>query len=195
MPARTADCGSLVSLGGDTAVTGEPPAGGWHIRVQDETARVDRLPERGSHATVGIRSGGLATSGTTARRRDHHLHHIVDPRTGRPATTPWRTVSVAAATCADANAATTAALVKGESAIRRLSRLGLPARLATQEGTVVMTPGWPSPTPAAAPTPTAPPASAVCCSSPSSSSSAAPYAQTARPAAPHAASPGPPPAG
>lgn len=54
---------------------------------------------------------------------------------------------MAAATCADA--ATTAALVKGETAVRRLSRLGLPARLVTHEGTVVTTPGWPSPTPKA----------------------------------------------
>ncbi|WP_371576554.1 FAD:protein FMN transferase [Streptomyces sp. NBC_01314] len=152
--ARTADCGILVSLGGDTAVAGEPPAGGWRVRVQDETAPVDRLPEHGPYATVGIRSGGLATSGTTARRwrrGDHDLHHIVDPRTGQPAATPWRTVSVAAATCADANAATTAALVKGETAVRWLSRLGLPARLVTHEGTVVTTPGWPSPTPRAEP--------------------------------------------
>jgi hypothetical protein len=28
-------CGVLVSLGGDIAVRGEPPAGGWRIRVQD----------------------------------------------------------------------------------------------------------------------------------------------------------------
>jgi ApbE family len=37
------------------------------------------------------------------------VHHIVDPATGLPADGPWRTVSVAAATCADANAAATAA--------------------------------------------------------------------------------------
>ncbi|WP_200303414.1 FAD:protein FMN transferase [Streptomyces adelaidensis] len=145
--ARAAGCGILVSLGGDTAVAGEPPAGGWRIRVQDETAPVAELPRHGSYATVGIRSGGLATSGTTARRwrrGDQNLHHIVDPRTGHPATTPWRTVSVAAATCADANAASTAALVKGESAARWLSRLGLPARLVTHDGTVVATQGWPN---------------------------------------------------
>lgn len=150
MPARAADCGILVGLGGDTAVAGEPPAGGWRIRVQDETGPVDDLPAHGSYATVGIRSGGLVTSGTTVRRRrrgDRHLHHMVDPRTGTPAATPWRTVSVAIATCADANAASTAALVKGGHAVRRLSRLGLPARLVTYDGTVVTTPGRPSATP------------------------------------------------
>jgi thiamine biosynthesis lipoprotein len=71
---------------------------------------------------------------------------MVDPRTGTPAATPWRTVSVAAATCAEADAASTAALVKGEHALRRLSRLGLQARLVTYDGTVVTTPGRPSAT-------------------------------------------------
>ncbi|MEU9154903.1 FAD:protein FMN transferase [Streptomyces sp. NPDC048417] len=148
MLADTAGCGVLVSLGGDTAVAGEPPAGGWQIRVQDVTGPVDARPAQGSYDTVGLRSGGLATSGTGARRwrrGGYDLHHIVDPRTGLPVRSPWRTVSVAAADCADANAAATAALVKGAGAERRLTRLGLPARLVTHHGTVVTTPGWPAP--------------------------------------------------
>ncbi|MEV7886299.1 FAD:protein FMN transferase [Streptomyces sp. NPDC002817] len=147
MLAETAGCGVLVSLGGDTAVAGEPPAGGWQIRVQDVTGPVDETPAQGSHDSVGLHSGGLATSGTAARRwrRDgHDLHHIVDPRTGLPVRSPWRTVSVAARTCADANAASTAALVKGADAVRWLTRQGLPARLVSQEGRVVTTPGWPT---------------------------------------------------
>ncbi|MFD6306574.1 FAD:protein FMN transferase, partial [Streptomyces sp. NPDC060223] len=141
MLAEAAGCGVLVSLGGDTAVAGEPPHGGWRIRVQDATGAVDEIPAHGSYATIGIRSGGLATSGTTVRRwrrGSHHLHHILDPP-------PWRTVSVAAATCADANAASTAALVKGAGAERWLTHLGLPARLVANDGTVVTTPGWPTP--------------------------------------------------
>ncbi|MFE9768535.1 FAD:protein FMN transferase [Streptomyces sp. NPDC005808] len=150
MLAEAAGCGVLVSLGGDTAVAGEPPHGGWRIRVQDATGAVAEIPAAGSYATIGIRGGGLATSGTTVRRWRrgvHHLHHILDPRTGLPAETPWRTVSVAAATCADANAASTAALVKGAGAERWLTHLGLPARLVANDGTVVTTPGWPTPTP------------------------------------------------
>ncbi|MFG2134262.1 FAD:protein FMN transferase [Streptomyces sp. NPDC048751] len=145
--AAAAGCGVLVSLGGDTSVAGEPPAGGWQIRVQDVTGPVDETPARGPYATVGLRGGGLATSGTTARRwrrGGHDLHHIVDPRTGLPVRSPWRTVSVAAATCADANAASTAALVKGAAAERWLTRRGLPSRLVAHDGTVVTTPGWPS---------------------------------------------------
>jgi len=144
--ARAAGCGVLVSLGGDTAVAGEPPAGGWRIRVQDVTGPVDETPPQGPYATVGLRGGGLATSGTTARAwrsGPHTLHHILDPNTGLPTDSPWRTVSVAATTCADANAASTAALVKGTGAERWLSGLGLPARLVARDGTVVTTPGWP----------------------------------------------------
>ncbi|MFJ9631004.1 FAD:protein FMN transferase [Streptomyces sp. NPDC091280] len=147
MLAEVAGCGVLVSLGGDTAVAGEPPAGGWNIRVQDVTGAVDETPAHGTYATIGLRSGGLATSGTSARnwrRGGQELHHIVDPRTGLPARSPWRTVSVAAATCADANAASTACLVKGAGAERWLTRLGLPARLVARDGTVVTTPGWPT---------------------------------------------------
>ncbi|MER5451142.1 FAD:protein FMN transferase [Streptomyces sp. NPDC002764] len=145
--ARTAGCGVLVGLGGDTAVAGEPPADGWQIRVQDVTGPVDDSPAEGPYAMVGLRGGGLATSGTAARNwrcGGKTLHHIVDPGTGLPVRTPWRTVSVAAPTCAEANAATTAALVKGAAAERWLTRRGLPARLVNEEGLVMTTPGWPA---------------------------------------------------
>jgi thiamine biosynthesis lipoprotein ApbE len=145
--AEASGAGVLVSLGGDTAVAGEPPADGWHIRIQDITGHPDE-PAAGSGpaTTVAIRSGGIATSGTSARRwrrGDQSLHHIVDPRTGRPAHTPWRTVTVSAATCVDANIASTAAVVRGEAAYEWLARLGLPARLVAADNTVRTTPGWP----------------------------------------------------
>jgi thiamine biosynthesis lipoprotein len=71
------------------------------------------------------------------------LHHILDPRTGLPAAGPWRTVSVAAATCAEANAAATAAIVAGDRAQAWLTAQGLPARLVAIDGTVRFTGGWP----------------------------------------------------
>jgi thiamine biosynthesis lipoprotein len=71
-------------------------------------------------------------------------HHIVDPRTGRSAPEVWRTASVAAATCADANAASTAAIVLGEAAPAWLSRTGLAARLVRQDGDIVSIAGWPA---------------------------------------------------
>jgi thiamine biosynthesis lipoprotein ApbE len=140
-------CGVLVSLGGDTAVAGEPPGGGWRIRVQDRTA-LPGEPPGGPSQVVTIRDGGLATSSTAARRWRHGgdvLHHILDPRTARPAAPVWRTVSVAAATCADANTAATAAIIRGRQALPWLASLRLPARLVEPDGTIHTLSAWPEP--------------------------------------------------
>jgi thiamine biosynthesis lipoprotein len=143
--AQELGCGVLVSLGGDTAVAGEPPEGGWRIRVQDRTA-LPGAAAGGPSQVVTIRDGGLATSSTAARRWRRGgdvLHHILDPRTGRPAAPVWRTVSVAAVTCADANTAATAAIIRGRQALPWLAGLRLPARLVAQDGTVHTLNAWP----------------------------------------------------
>ena len=137
--------GVLVSLGGDIAVAGPPPATGWRIRVQDVTGQPGETPE-GPYALIAIRDGGLATSSTAARRWRRGgdvLHHILDPRTGLPAEPVWRTVSVTAGSCADANAASTAAVIRGRRALAWLARLGLPARLVDTTGAVFTVAGWP----------------------------------------------------
>ena len=134
--------GVLVSLGGDVSVAGLPPLGGWTVRLAD---RHDE-PEHGDEPRVVIRSGGLATSSTTRRRwqrGDEELHHVLDPRASRPAAPCWRTVSVAASTCAGANTASTAAIVLGPSAPAWLSARCLPARLVSESGEVVVVGGWP----------------------------------------------------
>lgn len=133
---------ALVSLGGDVAVAGEPPAGGWPVAVTD-----DSRVESGLAQTVAIRTGGLATSSTTARRwhsRDGVMHHIVDPTTGAPAVEVWRTVSVTSPTCVAANVASTAAILLGDGAVAWLEARALPARLVRPDGSVVVTAGWPS---------------------------------------------------
>jgi thiamine biosynthesis lipoprotein ApbE len=143
--AAQTNSGVLVSLGGDIAVAGLPPATGWRIRVQDVTGPAGETPE-GPHALIAIRDGGLATSSTAARRWRRGgdvLHHILDPRTGLPAEPVWRTVSVAAGSCADANAASTAAVIRGRRALGWLTRLGLPARLVDATGAVFTVAGWP----------------------------------------------------
>jgi thiamine biosynthesis lipoprotein len=68
----------------------------------------------------------------------------VDPSTGRPAAGFWRTVSVTAATCLDANIASTAAVIRGEPALAWLRSLGLPSRLVGRDGSVRHVAGWPS---------------------------------------------------
>jgi thiamine biosynthesis lipoprotein len=138
-------CGVLVSLGGDIAVAGPAPDGGWRIRVQDVTGAPGD-PPGGPYALIAIRDGGLATSSTAARRWQRGgdvLHHILDPRTGLPAEPVWRTVSVTAGSCADANAASTAAVIRGHRALGWLTQLGLPARLVDATGAVFTVAGWP----------------------------------------------------
>jgi thiamine biosynthesis lipoprotein len=142
---RRLGCGVLVSLGGDIAVAGLAPDGGWRIRVQDVTGAPEDPPD-GPYALIAIRAGGLATSSTTARRWQRGgdvLHHILDPRTGRPAEPVWRTVSVAADSCADANAASTAAIIRGRAALSWLAKLAVPARLVDASGVVFTVAGWP----------------------------------------------------
>ncbi len=72
------------------------------------------------------------------------LHHIVDPRTGAPAESPFRTVSAAAATCVDANIASTATIVRGAGGAAWLEATGLPARLVAHDGRVWHLNGWPT---------------------------------------------------
>ncbi|HET9074023.1 MAG TPA: FAD:protein FMN transferase [Solirubrobacteraceae bacterium] len=145
--------GVLVSLGGDIAVAGPAPTQGWLIRVCDDHRSAPDAPGQ----TVRIDGGALATSGTTVRRGPGgHGHHIIDPRTGAPARTPWRTVSVTAATCVQANTASTAAIVLAEAAPTWLEDRGLAARLVAVDGQVTHVGGWPegAPMPAWAPAPT-----------------------------------------
>jgi thiamine biosynthesis lipoprotein len=141
--AAVVGCGVLVSIGGDIAVAGTPPDGGWDIRITDDHA----AGPDAEGPVVAISSGGLATSSTTVRRwtrGEVTVHHIIDPRTGGPAEPWWRTVSVAGATCAQANAASTAAVVLGPSAESWLTERGFPARLVHVDGTVATVAGWPA---------------------------------------------------
>lgn len=142
MSANRQEGGVLVSLGGDIAVDGQPPCDGWPILVADE-------PDPSGHAStqrVRLVTGAVATSSIACRqwrRGGREVHHIVDPRTGLPAVAPWRTVSVAAPTCADANAASTAAVVAGGQAEAWLAEARLPARLVSRDGEVRHVGGWP----------------------------------------------------
>lgn len=143
--ADTLGTGVLVSLGGDVRVAGPAPAGGWRVRVQDRTGSPGDEPF-GEVEMLGLTQGGLATSSTWSRRwvrSGTTLHHIVDPRLGFPAWTPWRTVTVAAASAVLANAASTAAVIRAERAPAWLADLGLAARLVTRDGAVTTVGGWP----------------------------------------------------
>jgi len=134
--------GVLVGLGGDVAVAGEPPAGGWPVQVGEDGG----APLDGDEETVSIASGGIATSGTTVRRWQRGgvaLHHIIDPATGLPASARWRTATVAAGSCVDANIASTAAIVMGDRATAWLRANRMTARLVRTDGSIHRLAGWP----------------------------------------------------
>jgi len=136
--------GVLVSLGGDIAVAGEPPPEGWLIQASEDSNAPIQIGEE----TISITSGGIATSSTTVRRWTRGgvaLHHIIDPVTGLPSDGPWRTATVVAATCVDANIASTAAIVMGAAAAAWLEANHLPARLVGRDGAVHRFSGWPAP--------------------------------------------------
>lgn len=81
---------ALVSVGGDLRVAGTAPDEGWEIEVDHHC---------GPPARVNLRTGALATSSTLRRRwttGDGIAHHVIDPRTGRPADGPAVSVSVLA---------------------------------------------------------------------------------------------------
>ena len=140
--AATTGTGVLVALGGDVAVAGPAPVDGWPVAVGDD----HRAPGEGPETAVAVHAGGLATSGTSVRRWSRGgeaLHHVVDPATGAPAATLWRTASVMASTCVDANAVSTASLVLGRRAPAWLDELGVPARLVTANGEVLTFGAWP----------------------------------------------------
>lgn len=142
---RTLGCGVLVSLGGDLASAGPGPQeegtpGTWQILVQDLPAD----PAQHISLAPGF---ALATSSTQKRRWKHQgtqVHHILDPRFGLPAEPVWRSVSVAAPTCLEANAFSTAAIVRGFAALEWFRTQGVAARLVDSRGRVATTGGWPA---------------------------------------------------
>jgi thiamine biosynthesis lipoprotein len=132
--------GFLVNLGGDIAVSGAPPQGGWQVGVETADGEVAQVVTSTGQA-FATSSTQLRTWATASGAR----HHIIDPRTGTTASTTWAQVTCAGASALEANAASTAAVVLGPEAPAWLSAHGIPARLDALDGSVHVTPGWPDP--------------------------------------------------
>ncbi|MFI5271706.1 MAG: FAD:protein FMN transferase [Ktedonobacterales bacterium] len=82
--------GALVNVGGDLRAQGGPAAGkAWSVGVRDPRRELATTAEAPYAATISFSRGGLATSGAVRRwwlRGGERQHHLLDPRTGRPAT-------------------------------------------------------------------------------------------------------------
>jgi thiamine biosynthesis lipoprotein len=140
--ARRIGGGALVSLGGDIAVAGPPPVGGWAIGI----ARSSSTPPEDADQVVALGRGGLASSGTSARTwkiGDRAVHHIVDPHSGDCVEPYWDVVSATGSSCVEANLVTTAAIVWGARAPDELQRFGQAVRLVRLDGKVFFVNGWP----------------------------------------------------
>jgi len=91
---------ALVNLGGDLRARGRGPEGdGWPVGLAGTTVMLD------DHAA--------ATSSALRRRWGDGLHHVIDPRTGRPAASGLAEVSVVTRTAVDAEIVAKAALIAG----------------------------------------------------------------------------------
>jgi thiamine biosynthesis lipoprotein len=140
--ARAVGSGALVSLGGDVAVSGVPPAGGWAVGIAHESS----APAGSVDQVVAITRGGLASSATAVRAwkaGDRVVHHIVDPRTGDSVAPYWVLVSATGSSCVEANLVTTAAVVWGPDAFDRLAGFEQSVRLVRADGEVFSVNGWP----------------------------------------------------
>jgi thiamine biosynthesis lipoprotein len=111
--------GALVDLGGDIGIWGAPPAGGhWRVDIADPRTAGRVL------GTLELRGGGIATSGRDARRfgPGRLLHHLIDPRTGTPASSGPLAVTVVAPSAAEAEIhATALAVMDSEEAYAHLA--------------------------------------------------------------------------
>ncbi len=121
----------LIDLGGDLFVLGPHPDGQpWQISLRDPL-KPDALI-----GTVEIHQGALATSGDYERCIDFNGRrccHILNPRTGWPVQ-GLSSVTALASHCMVAGSMTTIAMLKGQSGIQWLERLGVPHQWATNEG-------------------------------------------------------------
>ena len=94
---------------------------------------------------VTVVRGGLATSSVSRRawlRGGEPQHHLIDPRTGSPARTPWSDVTVAAGSCLRADVAAKAAFILGVAGPAWLDARGLPGRFLDRDGSVRLNAAW-----------------------------------------------------
>ena len=130
---------ALIDAGGDLVMVGRPDDGPmWRIAIED--------PRGGAIPLVGfeIAEGAVATSSTAVRRWEHAgriAHHLIDPRTGRPAQGGLVSVTVAGPDPVWAEVYAKALLIEGRRTIRATSeRLRLAAWWVTDNGVVDRSP-------------------------------------------------------
>lgn len=127
---------ALVDAGGDIAfrtAAGDPPV---EVEVENPFDQEETL------ALLTLRCGAVATSSTLGRAWGNGLHHIIDPRTGRPTETDLIAATVVARTAAHADVLAKSCIVLGHAdALPLLQRWHAAALLVTRSGDLIRTPG------------------------------------------------------
>jgi FAD:protein FMN transferase len=132
----------LVDAGGDIAVRSSPfDQAGWPIGIADPQDPDSDL------ALLLVHNRGVATSGSDFRRwrrGDQSQHHLIDPRTGRPADTDLSTVTVVAADAVEADVHAMVAMILGSlEGCRYLERqTDVEGLLVTEGGQRMITSGF-----------------------------------------------------
>lgn len=123
---------ALVDAGGDIRATGAPGGKPWPLAVEDPFHPDEDL------AVTLLAKGAIATSSVLRRNWQlggRQMHHLIDPRTGRPSESELVSVSVLASTTARAEVAAKVALILGRNQGRTfIERAGLDALLVDRDG-------------------------------------------------------------
>lgn len=114
----------LVDLGGDIRMLGPHPDGSaWRVGIRDPADAQRAL------VSLDLSAGAIATSGDYERGMvigGRLYSHLLDPRSGWPVDSPYRSVSVLAPQCLVAGTAASVALLRGMDGPDWLDALGLP---------------------------------------------------------------------
>jgi thiamine biosynthesis lipoprotein len=132
--------GVVVEIGGDVSARGRGPEGPWVVGI------ATTLTITGLEPRIALENGAVATSSNTVRtwhRGEKVIGHIIDPRTGASAQSPFAAATVIDADCVGANAFATAALLWGEDAAWHIAQAGRSARLVRHDGSVEFVGAWP----------------------------------------------------
>ena len=107
-----------VNAGGDQFACGVPSdETGWQVGLEDPFDPQHDL------AVLTVSPGAVATSSIIKRRWKQgksEQHHLIDPRTGKPARTQWASVTVITDTTAKAEVLAKALLITGQKGSERL---------------------------------------------------------------------------
>ncbi|MEN1761923.1 FAD:protein FMN transferase [Anoxynatronum sibiricum] len=134
----------FVNFGGDVYALGEKPDGTpWYVGIKEPIPGSTGLVGR-----LGVTNRSVVTSGDYERyladeNTGERFHHILDPRTGRPASNELVSVTIASDTALEGDILSTAVFVMGlEKGYRYVTDTpGADALFITRDDEVILTPG------------------------------------------------------